>query len=100
MNKRKQHSPNLKFQIALKSIETGNCSEVARQYGVSNALAHRWKQQLLEHGASIFTTTQDKEREKLQNHINHLEQLIGKKEVEINLLKNFLDVPVFPNGRS
>ena len=99
MNKRKQHSPNLKFQIALKAIETGNCSQVARQYGVSHTLANRWKHQLLEHGVSVFSGTQDKEVDKLQNHITHLEQLIGKKEVEINLLKNFLDVTTSPNGR-
>lgn len=99
MNKRKQHSPNLKFQIALKAIETGNCSAVARQYGVSHTLANRWKHQLLEYGSQIFQSNQDKELEKLQNHIANLEQLIGKKEVEINLLKNFLDVTTSPSGR-
>ena len=99
MNKRKQHSPNLKFQIALKAIETGNCTAVARQYGVSNTLANRWKHQLMEHGVEVFHTTQNKELEKLQQHVSRLEQLIGKKEVEINLLKNFLDVTIHPNGR-
>ena len=100
MPKRKQYSPGLKFQVAIQALQGGNATTVARQYGISHGLASRWKQQLLEHGPEIFQTTRDQELEKLKQHITDLEQLIGKKEVEINLLKNFLDVPTSPNGRS
>jgi transposase len=45
----------------------------------------KWKAELMEKGATVFSNeTQEKELEK---KIRDLEQLIGKKEVEIALLK-------------
>ena len=54
-------------------------------------MVSEWKKMLLEHGHNIFNTTPDKENKKLRIKIARLEQMLGKKEVEMNLLKNFSD---------
>jgi len=39
----------------------------------------------------MFETTPDKENRELKQKVEKLEQLIGKKEVELALIKNFVD---------
>jgi len=46
---------------------------------------------LLERGYRIFETSPDQELGGLKKQIAKLEQMVGKKEVELNLLKNFSD---------
>lgn len=59
--------------------------ELARIYNVHPNTILKWKAELMEKGATVFSNeTQEKELEK---RIRNLEQLIGKKEVEITLLK-------------
>lgn len=59
--------------------------ELARIYNVHPNTILKWKAELMEKGATVFSNeTQEKELEK---RIRNLEQLIGKKEVEIALLK-------------
>lgn len=98
MPKRKKHAATIKFQVALKVVQTGNATQVGRQYGVSHTLASRWKKHLLEKGSQIFEGDKSKEQQKLKSQISKLEQIIGRKEVEINLLKNFLEVCESPDG--
>lgn len=61
---------------------------MAKAYGVHPNSASSWRRTFLEKGPEIFakgdTVTQYERR------IAELEQLLGKKEVEIALLKNFL----------
>ena len=47
-----------------------------------------WKKQFVERGAEIFA--QDDSVQEYERRLGELEQLLGKKEVEIALLKNFL----------
>jgi hypothetical protein len=47
-----------------------------------------WKRQLIERGEDIFR--QDSTAREYERRIADLERLLGKKEVEIALLKNFL----------
>ena len=47
-----------------------------------------WKKQFVERGAEIFA--QDDSVQEYERRLAELEQLLGKKEVEIALLKNFL----------
>lgn len=48
-----------------------------------------WKSQLLDEGAKVFGGDQELKRQ--QKKIADLERLLGQKEIEIALLKNFLD---------
>lgn len=88
---RKRYTPEFKFKLVQESIEKDNLTLVARKYGVSTTLLSSWKSHLLEHGKEVFETTTDKEKENLNKKVAKLEQIIGKKEVELNLLKNFSD---------
>jgi transposase len=90
-NKRKQYSPQFKFDRALEAIKSANLSEISRKYGVSVNVLSNWRSELLKRGAQTFTTTPDQENNRLRAKIAKLEQMLGKKEVELNVLKNFSD---------
>jgi transposase-like protein len=85
----KRYSAKLKFQIVMELIQgEKTAGEVAKAYGVHPNSASAWRREFLEKGPEVFaedTTIQDYER-----RIAELEQLLGKKEMEIALLKNFL----------
>jgi transposase len=86
---RKKYSPKLKFQIVLEALSgEKTTSQIANQYGVHPNSVELWKQSFLEKGPDLFSESSTvREYEK---QIAELEQLLGKKEVEIALLKNFL----------
>jgi transposase-like protein len=82
-------TPKVKFRVVLEVL-TGERTpgQVARVYGVHANSVGLWKKLFLERGPQIF------EREsgvsESDRRIAELERLLGKKEVEIALLKNFL----------
>lgn len=85
----KRYSPKLKFQVVLELLE-GNktVAQVAKTYGIHPNTASGWKRAFMEKGPEIFA--QDGTVAEYERRIAELEQLLGKKEVEIALLKNFL----------
>ena len=89
MGKRRRYSPKLKFQIVLEVL-TGDKTpgQVAKAYGVHANTVGIWRRQLLEKGPEVFA--EDSSVQEYERKISELEQLLGKKEVEIALLKNFL----------
>jgi len=96
--KRKQYSAEFKFKLALEAIKKESLSEVARQHGLGANVVSRWKQILLEEGAQIFDASPNKVIEGFKNKVAKLEQMIGKKEVELNLIKNFSNFYASRNG--
>jgi transposase len=86
---RKRYSPKLKFQVVLEAL-TGEKTpgQIAKQYGIHPNSVSLWKKQFLERGAEIFS--EDDSVQEYERRLADLEQLLGKKEVEIALLKNFL----------
>jgi len=89
--KKANYTPQFKLDRALEAIRTNNISEIARKYQINPNLLYIWRDQLIERGSSVFETTPDQETNELKAKVGRLEQLIGKKEVELNLLKNFSD---------
>jgi transposase-like protein len=87
--RRRRYSPKLKFQAVLEVL-TGDKTpgQIAKAYGVHANSVGLWKKTLLEKGPEIFA--EDSTVEQYERRIAELEQLLGKKEVEIALLKNFL----------
>lgn len=86
---KRRYTAKLKFQVVTESL-TGEKTpgQIAKAYGVHANSIGIWKKQLLERGAEIFDRAEhggDAEK-----RIAELEQLLGKKEVEIALLQNFL----------
>jgi len=88
MTKTKPKSAQLKFQLAIEAIKNKVAqTELARHYDLDPKLVSRWKTELLERGHQVFETNQKDDSLK---QIERLENIIGKKEVEIQLLKKFL----------
>jgi len=85
----KRYSPKLKFQIVLELLQgEKTVGQVAKAYGVHPNSAGAWRRALLEKGPEIFA--QDSTVAEYERRIAELERLLGQKEVEIALLKNFL----------
>ena len=85
----KRYSAKFKFQVVMEVL-TGDKShaQVAKAYGVHPNTVGSWKSTFLEKGPEVFA--KDNVVSEYERRIADLEQLIGKKEVEIALLKNFL----------
>lgn len=83
------YTPKLKFQIVLEMLQgEKSAGQVAKAYGVHPNSASTWKRTFIEKGAEVFA--KDSTVAEYERQIADLEQLLGKKEVEIALLKNFL----------
>ncbi len=89
MAKKRNYTPQFKFKIALEAIQKGNIAEVARKYGITSGLLSKWQAKVLENGHLAFGETQEKRTADFQKKIGRLEQIVGQKEVELKLLKNF-----------
>lgn len=91
MNNKKAYSPKLKFDVVMETIETNNVAEISRKYTINANMISTWRKHHKENGYQVFETTANKEIVKLRGHLAKLEQLLGKKEVELALMKNFFD---------
>ncbi len=94
---RKKYTAQFKLDRALETIKNSNLSEISRKYSVSVNVLSNWRAQLLERGTHIFETAPDQENKELKHKIVRLEQMVGKKEVELSLIKNFSDFYAFQN---
>lgn len=90
-SKNKTYTPQFKFDRSIDSLKNNNVAEVARRYNISVKLIYAWRNQFIERGSKIFETSPDQVVNELKTKISRLEQMLGKKEVELNLLKNFSD---------
>ena len=85
----KNYPPKLKLQIVLELLQgEHSVGQLARSYSVHPNSILKWKRELFEKGPQLFA--QDNQAAKYEEQIAQLEQLLGQKEVEIALLKNFL----------
>ena len=96
--KRGKYTARFKFDRVIESLQKDSLSEVARQYGFGVNLLSKWRSEFLKGGDCFFETKPDKEILQLRKKLSQLEQMVGRKEVELNLLKNFSDFYESPNG--
>jgi transposase-like protein len=83
------YSPEFKLQVVLEALQSdGTDAEVARAYDIHPVTLSNWKKKLKENGSKAFGSG-DELKEKKEK-IAKLERMVGQKEVEIALLKNFL----------
>jgi transposase len=86
----KRYSAKFKFQLVLEALQhEGADAEVARAYGVHPVTLSKWKKEFLEKGAEVFGRSE--EVAEYEKRMGDLERSVGQKEVEIALLKNFLN---------
>ena len=81
-----RYSPAFKFRVVLEALKAE--AQGARAYGVHPVTLAKWKRHFLEHGAEVFGGKE--EVKAYEKRIAELERMLGHKEVEIALLKNFL----------
>ena len=87
---RKRYSASFKFQVVLEALTSDKSNAaVARAYDVHPVTLSRWKKQFQEDGSKVFGD--DDELKECEKKIANLERMLGKKEVEIAMLRNFLD---------
>ncbi len=96
--KAKRYHPSFKFKVVLDSFVKGNVSEVSRHYEVNPSQLSTWRRQLLDQGEQLFRSGKTNQEKKLKQKLESLENLIGKKEIEISLLKKYLDFYAPPDG--
>ena len=85
----RRYSAKLKFQVVLESLRGGlTPGQIAKQYGVHPNSVGMWRKMLLERGAELFDRSGRGSED--ARRIADLERLVGQKEIEIALLKNFL----------
>lgn len=97
--KRNKYTPRFKFDRVIESIKKDSVSQVARQYGIGANLLSKWRSDFLEGGHSYFETKPNQEIEALKKRVHQLEQLVGKKEVELALIRNFADFYESQSGK-
>ena len=86
---RRRYTPKLKAQVVLEVLTGGKTpGQVAKAYGVRPNSVQLWKRRFVERAPEVFAG--DTAVNEYERRIRDLEQLLGKKEVEIALLKNFL----------
>ena len=89
-SKGKRYSPKFKFQVVRELLESDRSApEVARSYDIHPNTLYNWKEEFLENGSKVFGG--DDELKEYEDKISELEHLLGKKEVELALAKNFLN---------
>ena len=85
--KRKAYSSRVKFQAVMEVVKGKPVGEVARLYGFHPTLFPQWKRRFEEKGPLIF---EEGKTDEYQRKIDELTELVGKKEIEIELLKKYL----------
>ena len=85
----RRYSAKLKFQVVIEALKGEKTpAQIAKSYGVHATSIGLWKQTFLKRGPLVFESTAVEGD--AAHRISDLERLLGKKEVEIALLKNFL----------
>jgi transposase len=87
--KGKRYTSRFKFQVVMEVLSGAKTiGQVARGYGVHPITLGQWKKDFLERGPEVFGNNESVRE--YEQRIRDLERLVGQKEVEIALLKNFL----------
>jgi len=85
----KRYTPKFKFQVITELMGgKKSATQIGRVYGVHPNTINAWKKAFEEKGPEVFS--RDSVVAQYERRIADLERLIGKKEVEIALLKKFL----------
>ena len=86
---RRKYTSQTKFKAVMDLVQgKRSATEIARSYQVHPNSLLLWKDTVLRRGHELFESRSPGEQHAKQ--IAELEQLLGRKEVELALLKNFL----------
>lgn len=91
MNRNKYYPPELKKRIVQDAEAEKNISAVARRYGVNRNAIYKWMvedQQGFLDGERLPINTSEVER--MAKELAKMKQLLGEKELEIEILKDMV----------
>ena len=89
-SQKRGYTARFKFQVIVEVIRGSKTMEqIGRAYGVHPITLTHWKKEFLEKGPEVFER-HSAALAAYERRIGELERLLGQKEVEIALLKNFL----------
>jgi transposase len=97
VQRRRRWSTAEKVRLVEEAMQPGSSvSFVARRYGLSPSLLFSWKRRMLEGGREAVQADEDvvgasKVRE-LERRVRDLERLLGRKTMEVEILKEALDL--------
>src|SRR5271170_411696 len=86
---RVDRSPEEKWQIVQEGIKSGNVSETCRRHGIAPNLFYRWKDEAEQGAKAALGGRSAAAAETEKDHrIRQLERTLGRKALEIEILKN------------
>lgn len=88
---RKTHSAMVKFKVALLALTGQPVADICKQYEVAESLVHKWKKQLKDEGAVVFSQSAKKQKESQDDETNKLYQRIGQLTTELEYLKKVVE---------
>ena len=86
--KRKQHSADFKFKVALEALKgLKTASELASIYEIHPTLISNWKKLLKDKGKEIFSNNENRKEQDAQTLQSALYEEIGRLKFELDWLK-------------
>ena len=96
---RVDRSPEEKWQIIQEGIKSGNVSETCRRHGIAPNLFYRWKDEAEQGAKAALGGKSAAAAETEKDHrIRQLERTLGRKALEIEILKNVVGVQEYFGG--
>ena len=85
--KRRRFTPEFKAEVVLEALRGDSSqAELCRRHNLSEDQLSKWKQQAVEHLATAWTST-DKQANETSERIAHLEQLVGRLTLALDIQK-------------
>ena len=92
MAKRRKFTSEYKTELVLEVLSgaSSQVSELCRRHNLNEDQLSKWKQQFLEKAPSLFDSTDKQSSEVSEKRIAHLEQLVGRMAVALDIQKKLL----------
>jgi transposase len=95
--RRRRFSTDLKLAVVAETMQPGmSVSYVARRHGLSPSLVFRWRQLMSEGGKEAVRVDDDvvgaTEVRRLEERVRDLARMLGRKTLEVEILKEALDL--------
>ena len=88
--KRRNFTSEFKAKVVLEALRgKSSQAELCRRYNLSEQQLSKWKQQVIENVATLFAST-DQQSSEAAERIAHLEQLVGRLTVALDIQKKAL----------
>ena len=91
MAKRRNFTPEFKAEVVLEALRgESSQAELCRRHNLSEQQLSKWKQQVVENVATLFVSSTDQQSSEVAERIAHLEQLVGRLTVALDIQKKAL----------